>query len=108
MLTRSIYCKPEARDAPATIIRVDNRPFAFKNLNMEQVSLLQAEQDLEKAISQAYLPVHHRDTVMVQQACDRMDRMREELRSRIGTVDVSVQLIRDVRDDEVGDDEARS
>jgi hypothetical protein len=39
-----------------------------------------------------------RDPEASRQSCDEMDRMREELRKRIGTVNMAVDLIRDVRD----------
>lgn len=42
--------------------------------------------------------MNQRDPEMVRKACERMDKMREELRARIGTVDVAVELIRDARD----------
>ena len=38
-----------------------------------------------------------RDSNAMKQACERMDRMREELRNRIGTVEMAVDLIRDAR-----------
>ena len=39
-----------------------------------------------------------RDPEEMRQACENMDRMREELRRRIGIVNVAVDLIRDARD----------
>lgn len=39
-----------------------------------------------------------RDPVVGQRAREEMDRMREETRKRIGTVEVAVELIRDARD----------
>jgi hypothetical protein len=39
-----------------------------------------------------------RDLAAMRKAQERMDRMREELRQKIGTVDVAVELIRDARD----------
>jgi hypothetical protein len=38
-----------------------------------------------------------RDPQATRMACDRMDRMREELQARTGTVEVAVDLIRDAR-----------
>lgn len=38
-----------------------------------------------------------RDPDAMREACEEMDRMREELRQRIGTVDMAVDLIRDAR-----------
>lgn len=39
-----------------------------------------------------------RDPIIGQRAREEMDRMREETRKRIGTVDVAVELIHDARD----------
>jgi hypothetical protein len=39
-----------------------------------------------------------RDPVVAQKAREDMDRMREEIRQRIGTVEVAVELVRDARD----------
>ena len=38
-----------------------------------------------------------RDPELMRKACEEMDRMREELKKRIGTVDVAVDFIRDAR-----------
>jgi hypothetical protein len=55
-----------------------------------------AEQlELEDAV--ARLSSRSRDPQSVRRACERMDRMREELRQRIGVVEMSVDLIRDAR-----------
>ncbi len=40
-----------------------------------------------------------RDMAAAKAACERMDRRREELRDRIGTVEVAVELIRATRDE---------
>ena len=40
-----------------------------------------------------------RDPEAMRRACERMDRMREEMRKRVGEVEVAVCLIRDSRDD---------
>ena len=50
------------------------------------------------ALAQAVLPMSERDPELVRKACERMDEMREELRERIGTIDVAVELIREFRD----------
>lgn len=39
-----------------------------------------------------------RDPEAVRSACEQMDRMREEIRKRVGIVDVAVPAIREVRD----------
>jgi hypothetical protein len=41
-----------------------------------------------------------RDPEAMRQACERMDRMREEIRQTHGVLNVAVDLIREVRDDE--------
>ena len=51
--------------------------------------------ELEEVISR--LMSGQRDPEAGKKAREEMDRMREETRKRIGTVDVSVQLIRDAR-----------
>lgn len=38
-----------------------------------------------------------RDPERMRTACERMDRMREELRQRVGTLNIAVDLIRDAR-----------
>jgi hypothetical protein len=41
-----------------------------------------------------------RDPVAMRRAAERMDRMREEMRQRIGNGDLAVPLIRETRDQE--------
>jgi hypothetical protein len=41
-----------------------------------------------------------RDPEDARKACERMDRMREELRQRIGETDLAVELIREARNQE--------
>jgi hypothetical protein len=41
-----------------------------------------------------------RDPEAMRRACERMDRMREELRRQHGDLNVAVDLIREVRDEE--------
>jgi hypothetical protein len=41
-----------------------------------------------------------RDPEDAQRACERMDRMREELRHRVGETDIAVALIREARSQE--------
>ena len=70
----------------------------MKNSNMSIATPTSELIDWEAVIAQLALPMSQRDPEMVRKACERMDRMREELRARIGTVDVAVDLIRDARD----------
>jgi hypothetical protein len=39
-----------------------------------------------------------RDSEAAMKACKDMDRMREQLRKRVGNMDVSVELVRETRD----------
>ena len=39
-----------------------------------------------------------RDPEAVRLACERMDQLREEIRDRVGTVDIAVPAIRELRD----------
>ena len=41
-----------------------------------------------------------RDPLEMQRACERMDRMREELRQRVGETNLAVDLVREARDQE--------
>jgi hypothetical protein len=53
--------------------------------------------DLEDAARYAALGV--RDPEVMRRACERMDRMREELRKKVGEMNVAVDLVREVRDE---------
>lgn len=55
-----------------------------------------AKKDLEVVID--HILNGTRDPELMRRACERMDRMREELRKRIGTVEIAVDLIREARD----------
>jgi hypothetical protein len=41
-----------------------------------------------------------RDPAAMHRAAERMDRMREEMRQRVGNVDLAVPLIRETREEE--------
>ncbi len=41
-----------------------------------------------------------REPVVMRQAAERMDRMREEMRARVGNVNLAAPLIRETRDEE--------
>ena len=58
---------------------------------------IDAYAELEQAALDAANGV--RDPRVVEEACRRMDRMREELRQRTGDLDIAVELIREVRDE---------
>lgn len=53
--------------------------------------------DWQVVIQQASLPMSQRDPELVRKACEEMDAAREELRKRIGTIEVAVELVRDAR-----------
>ncbi len=40
----------------------------------------------------------NRDPETMRQACDEQDRLREELRQKVGDLNVAVELVREVRD----------
>jgi hypothetical protein len=46
-----------------------------------------------------YAASGRRDPEVMHRAAERMDRMREELRQRIGEIEAAVELIREVRDE---------
>jgi len=54
--------------------------------------------DLEEAARYAAAGI--RDPEVMRRAAERMDRMREEMRQRVGEVELAVQLIREGRDEE--------
>lgn len=43
-----------------------------------------------------------RDPEAAQKSRERMDRMREETKKRVGTVEVAVKFIRELREDDAG------
>jgi len=55
-----------------------------------------AQIELREAIAQ--LSSCKRSPKAMRKAAERMDKMREELRLKIGTVEMAVDLIRDTRD----------
>lgn len=54
--------------------------------------------ELQDAINRVILGV--RDPEAMKKAAERMDRMREEMRQRVGEVNVAVELLRETRDGE--------
>jgi hypothetical protein len=52
--------------------------------------------ELEEAVDRLVNGI--RDPGAMQNACDRMDRMREEMKQRVGEIEVAVDLIREARD----------
>lgn len=69
-----------------------------KNITMstDAITIAEAVKELDQAI--ARLMRSDRDPEIMRRAAERMDQMREDLRKRIGTVDIAVDLIRDARE----------
>lgn len=57
----------------------------------------EATSELEEVV--ARILSGKRDPEAMRRAAERMDRMREEMRQRVGDVDLAVQLIREGRDE---------
>jgi hypothetical protein len=68
----------------------DNPP-----MNSKMLTSGVASTELDDAVRALMIGV--RDLEAMRRACERMDRMREELRQRIGNVEMAVELIRDAR-----------
>jgi hypothetical protein len=64
-------------------------------MSTETLTTAEAMKELQEAVDR--LVKGERDPEAMRQACERMDQMREELRKRIGTVEIAVDLIRDAR-----------
>lgn len=52
---------------------------------------------LDEALRNAM--TNNRDPEAMQHACDEQDRLREELRQKVGDLNIAVELVREVRDD---------
>ncbi len=65
---------------------------------VQQPVAITVDPDVQAAVDRALKGV--RDPVAMRQASERMDRMREEMRERVGNVDLAVSLIRVTRDEE--------
>jgi hypothetical protein len=64
-------------------------------MSIETVATEQARRELEEVVDRLINGI--RDPEAMRKSRLRLDRMREELRQRIGTVEVAVDLIRDAR-----------
>jgi hypothetical protein len=53
--------------------------------------------ELDEALANAF--AGRLDPEVMRQACDEQDRVREELRQRVGELNVAVDLIRETRDE---------
>jgi len=93
----TIADKRETIDFPTRRTDVASAPKMTKNTGMSTETSRTAEgiKDLQDAVERLIKGI--RDPEIIRKACDDMDRMREETRQRIGTVEVAVELIRDAR-----------
>jgi hypothetical protein len=65
---------------------------------VEKPAVINVDPEVQAAIDRALEGV--RDPDSMRQAAERMDRMREEMRARVGNVNLAVPLIREIRDEE--------
>ncbi len=65
---------------------------------VENPAVINVDPEVQAAIDRALEGV--RDLDSMRQAAERMDRMREEMRARVGNVNLAVPLIREIRDEE--------
>ena len=65
---------------------------------VEKLAEITVDPEVQAAIDRALEGV--RDPESMRQAAERMDRMREEMRARVGNVNLAVPLIRETRDEE--------
>jgi len=65
---------------------------------VEKLAEIIVDPEVQAAIDRALEGV--RDPDSMRQAAERMDRMREEMRARVGNVNLAVPLIRETRDEE--------
>jgi hypothetical protein len=65
---------------------------------VERLAAISVDSEVQAAIDRALEGV--RDPDSMRQAAERMDRMRQEMRERVGNVNLAVPLIRETRDGE--------
>ncbi len=65
---------------------------------VEKLAEITVDPEVQAAIDRALEGV--RDPDSMRRAAERMDRMREEMRARVGNVNLAVPLIREIRDEE--------
>ena len=95
------FCAPDPRLRPNSIcdmdltvaqfVRTMNVMNAIENLIPHEIMA-----ELQEATKQAAKGL--RDPDAARKACERMDRMREKNRQRLGAQDVGVEIIREMRD----------
>ncbi|MGO9465985.1 MAG: hypothetical protein ACLQVF_17735 [Isosphaeraceae bacterium] len=64
----------------------------------EKAAAIIVDPELQVAVDRVLKGI--RDPEAMRHAAERMDRMREEMRMRVGNVDLAVPLIRETRDEE--------
>src|SRR5690348_1897218 len=64
-------------------------------MSIDTTTTAEAKREVDEAVERLLKGV--RDPDAARRACERMDREREELRKKIGTIEVAVDLIRDAR-----------
>jgi hypothetical protein len=79
---------------PADRIRVEDQIMA----TIEKPAAITADPEVEVAVDRVLKGI--RDPEAMRREAERMDRMREEMRLRVGNVDLAVPLIRETRDEE--------
>jgi len=65
---------------------------------VEKATEITIDPEVQAAVDRVLKGVH--DPEAMRQAAEQMDRMREEMRQRVGNVDLAVPLIRETRDEE--------
>ena len=65
---------------------------------VEKPTAIIVDPELQAAVDRLFKGV--RDPVAMRQAAERIDRMREDMRQRVGNVDLAVPQIRETRDGE--------
>ncbi len=65
---------------------------------VEKLAEITVDPEVQASIDRALEGV--RDPDSMRRAAERMDRMREEMRARVGNVNLAVPLIREIRDEE--------
>jgi hypothetical protein len=79
---------------PADSIETESQPMP----TVEKPAAITVDPDVQVAVDRVLKGV--RDREAMRRAAERMDRMREEMRQRVGNVDLAVPLIRETRDEE--------
>ena len=64
---------------------------------VDKIAVINVDPEVQAAVDHALGGV--RDADSMRRAAERMDRMREEMRQRVGNVNLAVPLIRETRDE---------